>query len=72
MHKGKQINNTVKKIICNVYDYFENESKKCKGSIMKLGKKTAEATGYCKWTVERVITEKRRLDGTEFTWPAKW
>ena len=39
---------------------------------MKLGKKLAEATGYCKWTVERVIAEKRRLVGTEFTSPAKW
>ena len=38
---------------------------------MKLGKKTAEATGYCKRTVERIIAEKRRLDGTEFTSPAK-
>ena len=39
---------------------------------MKLGKKTAEATGYCKGTVERVIAEKRRLDGAEFIPPAKW
>ena len=38
---------------------------------MKLGKKTAEATGYCKQTVERVIAEKKRLDGAEFTSPAK-
>ena len=30
MPKGKQINSTSKQIICNVYDYFENESKKCK------------------------------------------
>ena len=28
MPKGKRINSTVKKIICNVYNYFENESKK--------------------------------------------
>ena len=38
---------------------------------MKLGKKTAEATGYCKRTVERIIAEKKRLDGVEFTSPAK-
>ena len=49
--KGKRINSTVKKIIYNVYDYFENKSKKCKGSIMKLGKKMVEATGCCKRTV---------------------
>ena len=38
---------------------------------MKLGKKTAEATVYYKRTVERVIAEKRRSDGAEFTSPAK-
>ena len=54
---GKRINSTVKKIICTVYIYIENESKKCKGSVMKL-EKMAEATGYCKQTVEGVITEK--------------
>ena len=49
MPKGKRINSTSKQIICNVYDYFENESKKRKGSVLpKLGKKTSEATGYCK------------------------
>ena len=53
--KGKRINSTVKKIIYKVYDYFENKSKKRKGSIMKLGKKIVEATGYCKRTVESVI-----------------
>ena len=53
MPKGKQINSTSKQIICNVYDYFENENKKHKGSSLpKLGKKTSEATGYCKRTIE--------------------
>ena len=61
MPKGKRINSTSKQIICNVYDYFENESKKRKGSVLpKLGKKTSEATGYCKQTVERIIAEKRK------------
>ena len=49
MPKGKRINSTSKPIICNVKDYFENESKKRKESALpKLGKKTPEATGYCK------------------------
>ena len=34
MPKGKRINSTSKQIICNVYDYFENESKKHKGSVL--------------------------------------
>ena len=47
--KGKQINSNAKQIIHDEYDYFENESKKCKGTaLQKLGKKTSEATGYCK------------------------
>ena len=36
-----------------------------------MGKKTVEATGYYKRTIERVIAEKRRLDGAEFTSPAQ-
>ena len=62
MPKGKRINSTSKQIICNVYDYSENESKKSKGSVLpKLGKKTSEATGYCKRTVEQIIVEKQNL-----------
>ena len=72
MPKGKRIDSTSKQIICNVYDSFENVSKKCKGSVLpKLGKKTSEATGYCKQTVERIIAEKRKLKGAEFTSPEK-
>ena len=37
----------------------------------KFGKKTSEATGYCKRTVERIIAEKRKLEGAEFTSPEK-
>ena len=72
MPKGKRINSTSKQIICNVYDYFENESKKHKGSVLpKSRKKTSEANGYCKQTVERIIMEKRKLEGAEFTSPEK-
>ena len=46
--------------------------KKHKGSALpKLEKKTFEATGYCKRTVERIIAEKRKLEGAEFTSPEK-
>ena len=72
MPKGKRISSAVKKVICNVYEYFEKESRKHKGSVYpKFGKKTADATGYCKGTVERVVGEKRNLDGKAFTSPAK-
>ena len=72
MPKEKQLNSTAKQIICSVYDYFENESKKCKGSVLsKLGKKTSEATGYCKQTVERIIAEKRKLEGADLVFQSK-
>ena len=73
MPKGRQINSTSKQIMCNVYDYFENESRKRKGSALpKLGKKTSKATGYCKQIVEQIIAEERILEGAEFTSPEKW
>ena len=73
MPKGKQMNSTSKQKICNAYyDYFKKESKKRKVSVLpKLGKKTSEATGYCKQTVEQIIAEKRKLEGAEFTSPEK-
>ena len=59
-------------MICNVYEYFEKKSRKHKGSVYpKFGKKTADATGYCKRTVERVLGEKRNVDSKAFTSPAK-
>ena len=68
MPKRKRINSTAKQIICNLYHYFESDSKKHKGTLLpKLGKKTSEATGYCKRTVERIIAEKRKLEEAEFT-----
>ena len=45
-------------VVCNVYDYFERESKKNKKihqGIVKLKKKTVDATGLSKRTVEFVI-----------------
>ena len=68
----KANNSTAKQIICNAYDYFENESKKRKGSALpKLGKKTSEATGYCKRTVEQIIAEKRKLEGADLVFQSK-
>ena len=42
-------------VVCNVYDYFERESKKIHQGIVKLKKKTVDATGLSKRTVEFVI-----------------
>ena len=72
MPKGKRINSTSKQIMCNVYDYFENKSKKrIESALPKLGKKSSKATDYCKRTVERIIAEERELEGVEFTSPEK-
>ena len=70
--KGKRLNSAAKTIITNVYQYFEKQSQKTKLSIApKLSRKTAEATGYSKRTVERVIAQTRALSGSAFESPAK-
>ena len=52
--KGKRVRSDTKAVVCNVYDYFERESKKNKKihqGIVKLKKKTVDATGLSKHTV---------------------
>ena len=72
MPKGKRANSTAKAIICNVYDYFQRQSTKQKvTTTLKLCKKTAEAAGYSVRTVNRVLAERRKLDGGAFTSPSK-
>ena len=70
MPKRKRVKSTSKSIICSVHDYFDQQSKKQK-STPKLCKKTAEATGFSERTVNRVLLEKRKLDGSSFTSPNK-
>ena len=55
--KGKHVRSDTKAVVCNVYDYFERESKKNKihQGIVKLKKKMVDATGLSKRTVEFVI-----------------
>ena len=46
--KGKRVRSDTKAVVCNVYDYFERESKKNKKihqGIVKLKKKMVDATG---------------------------
>ena len=49
--KGKCVRPDTKAVVYNVYDYFERENKKNKKihqGIVKLKKKTVDATGlYC-------------------------
>ena len=71
MPKGKRVKSTLKSIICNVHDYFDRQSKKQKSTPPKLCKKIAEATGFSERTVNRVLLEKRKLDGSSFTSPNK-
>ena len=71
MPKGKRVKSTSKSIICNVHDYFDRQSKKHKSTPPKLSKKTAEATGFSECTVNHVLLEKRKLDGSSFTSPNK-
>ena len=72
MPRGKRLNSTGKKIICNVYDYFDEQSKKTKIKTgWRLVKKTVEATKFSERTVNRVLLEKRKLSKAQFTSPQK-
>ena len=71
MPKVKRVKSTAKSIICNVHDYFDWQSNKQKSTPPKLSKKTAEATGFSECTVNCVILEKRKLDGSSFISPNK-
>ena len=68
---------TLETIICNVHDYFDQQSKKQKSTpptctcTCKLCKKIAEATGISEHTVNCVLLEKTKLDGSSFTSPNK-
>ena len=55
---GKRLRSDTKAVVCNVYDYFERESKKIHQGIMKLKKKTMDATGLSKHTVDVILAEK--------------
>ena len=62
------MNSTARSIIYNVCKYFERESAKSKYSWPpKLTHKTAEATGYGKHTVRKIVAEKSNLGGAAFT-----
>ena len=73
--RGKRVNSTAKKIIFNIYKYFERESTKTKNRMpLKLTHKTAKATGYDERTVRKIVAEKFALSGTGavFSSPGKW
>ena len=56
-----------------MYNYFEQQSKKQKvATPLKYGQNTAEAIGFARCTVDKVVREKRGLEGgAEFSSPAK-
>ena len=59
-------------IICNVYNYFEQQSKKQKvATPSKYGQKTAEAIDFARRTADKIVREKQSLEGSEFSSPAK-
>ena len=72
MPRGKRVRSGEKRIICNVYNYFEQQSKKQKvATPLKYSQKTAEATGFARRTVDKIVREKHGLEGGEFSSPAK-
>ena len=72
MPKGKRVRSGSKTIIYNVYRYFEHQCVKQNSTVpLKLSKKTADATGFSERTVNRVVSEKRKLDVGPFPSPSK-
>ena len=69
----KRLRSDTKAVVCNVYDYFERESKKNKKihqGIVKL-KKMVDATRLSKRTVDVILAEKRSLGDGKFESPRK-
>ena len=71
MPKGKLVKSTSKSIICNLHDYLIGKVRNGSPLHLSLCKKTDEATGFSERTVNRVLLEKRKLDGSSFTSPNK-
>ena len=69
--KGKCVRSDTKAVVCNVYDYFERESKKNNQGIVKLKKKMMDATGLSKHIVDVILAEKRSLGDGKFESPRK-
>ena len=73
MPKGERVKSAVKEVICNVNDYFESEQKKTPSRPSSSSiRKTAKATKYSWRTVQRVVSEKRKLEGTTFSTPKRY
>ena len=68
MAKGKCIRSRENEIIYNVHQYFQRQSKEQK-TPPKLCEKTAQATGFTKRSVYRVLSEKRVL-GDDIAFPS--
>ena len=59
-------------VICNVYDYFNEQNKKTMIKTgWKLVKKTSESTKFLERTVNWVLLGKRKLGKAQFTSPQK-
>ena len=57
MPREKCVRSGEKRIICN--NYFEQQSKKQKvATPLKYGQKKAEATGFARHTVDKIVREK--------------
>ena len=59
-----------KEIICHMYNYFEQPSKKQVATVLKYSHKTAEAIGFARRTEDKIVRERQDLEGGEFFLPA--
>ena len=69
--RGRRVRSETKKVVCNVYSYFEKQAKKGGVTISALIC-TVKAMGLSRATVTRIRCEQGRLsEDEEFASPAK-
>ena len=69
--RGRRVKSQTKKVVCNVFAYFERQAKKARVSSSPLIR-TVKATGLSRATIIRIKREQRRLpEDVEFSSPVK-
>ena len=69
MQRGKRVRSQTKEVVANVYDYFEEASRRqrTQGPL----KRTCDATGVPRTSIKRLRKEKADVGGAVFSTPTK-
>ena len=69
MQRGKRLRSQTKEVVSNVYDYFEEASRRqrTQGAL----KRTSDATGVSRTSIKRLRKERADIGGAVFSTPTK-